>query len=197
MKKADISKCITDEAVNALKRCAIELRALNPSPVLPTKKTHALAYPPVPINTTEIRNSCLASRMNHNGERFFQNMTFWDSDAGINVGDRSKMFNHLLYLTRLVNCEHITLANIDKLNKETSFYIYFCDSLEKLICNSNSICNVGRRIRINELFEIEKALEKIRKIEPDNKRYTELSDTFSKYMEVIAEIASCDEEIII
>lgn len=196
MKKEELLDKITNEAVNCLKRCAIETRALHPS------KYHVLTKPikfhNSIISRLHIYKKCISSRKTHTGERLFQNMTFWDSDTSVFSSSQSG-YTHLVYLARLINCEHITQENIDKFNGNGSdkIYNYFISSFNNFFgsLRAKDLYKMSHNIRISDFIEIENAMEKM------NKRGKELpSDLLNKLKgleNIICEMASCDKELII
>lgn len=197
MKKEELLDKITNEAVNCLKRCAIETRALHPS------KCNSLAkltkYHNSIISRLHIYKKCVSSRKTHTGERLFQNMTFWDSDTGVFSSSQSG-YTHLVYLARLINCEHITQENIDKFkgnNGSDKIYNYFVGAINCLFgsLKEKDLYKMSCNIRISDFIEIENAVEKM------NKRGKELpSELLNKLKgleNIICEMASCDKELII
>lgn len=198
MEKKELLDKITNEAVNCLKRCAIETRALHPSPSMHDRIYGREKHHNSNIRRCGIYKKCMSSRKTHSGERLFQNMSFWDSDTGV-FGSSQSGCTHLVYLARLINCEHITQTNIDKFkgNGSDTIYNYFVGAINCFFgsLKANDLYKMSHNIRISDFIEIENAVEKM------NKMYrqipTELLHRLEGIENIINEMASCDKELII
>lgn len=198
MKKEELLDKITNEAVNCLKRCAIETRALHPSPSMPDRMPGREKHHASDVSRCSIYKKCISSRRTHTGERLFQNMTFWDGDAHI-FGTSHSLYTHLVYLARLINCEHITQTNIDKFkgNGSDNIYNYFVGAINSFFgsLKAKDLYKMSHNIRISDFIEIENAVEKT------NKMYRQIPTDLLRRLEglenIISEMASCDKELII
>ena len=196
MKKEELLDKITNEAVNSLKRCAIETRALHPSKCNDLAKSTKCHYSN--ISRLYIYKKCISSRKTHTGERLFQNMTFWDSDTGVFSSSQSG-YTHLVYLARLINCEHITQENIDKFvgNGRDRVYDYFLSSFNDFFgsLRAKDLYKMSHNIRISDFIEIEKAVDKMNKM--GQQIPTDSLHRLEGLENIICEMASCDKELII
>lgn len=196
MEKKKLLDKITNEAVNSLKRCAIETRALHPSKCNDLAKS-TKHHNPI-ISRLRIYKSCMSSRITHTGERLFQNMTFWDSDTGV-FGSSQSGYTHLVYLARLINCEHIIQENIDKFkgNGSDNIYNYFVGAINSFFgsLKAKDLYKMSHNIRISDFIEIENAMEKMNK--SGKELPSELLNKLKGLENIICEMASCDKELII
>lgn len=196
MEKKKLLDKITNEAVNCLKRCAIETRALHPSKcndLAKSTKCHNSN-----ISRLYIYKKCVSSRKTHTGERLFQNMTFWDSDTGVFSSSQSG-YTHLVYLARLINCEHIAQENIDKFkgNGSDRIYNYFVGAINSFLgsLRAKDLYKMSHNIRISDLIEIENAVDKMNKM--GQQIPTDSLHRLEGLENIICEMASCDKELII
>jgi hypothetical protein len=196
MKKEELLDKITNEAVNCLKRCAIETRALHPSKCNDLAKSTKCHYSN--ISRLCIYEKCVLSRKTHTGERLFQNMSFWDSDTGVFSSSQSG-YTHLVYLARLINCEHIAQENIDKFkgNGSDKIYNYFVGAINCFFgsLKAKDLYKMSHNIRISDFIEIENAVEKMNKM--GQQIPTDLLHRLEGLENIICEMASCDKELII
>lgn len=196
MKKEELLDKITNEAVNSLKRCAIETRALHPSKCNDLAKS-TKHHNPI-ISRLRIYKTCISSRKTHTGERLFQNMTFWDGDTGVFSSSQSG-YTHLVYLARLINCEHIAQENIDKFkgNGNDRIYNYFVGAINSFFgsLKAKDLYKMSHNIRISDFIEIEKAVDKMNKM--GQQIPTDSLHRLEGLENIICEMASCDKELII
>ena len=105
----------------------------------------------------------------------------------------------MVYLARLINCEHIAQENIDKFkgNGRDRIYDYFVGAINSFFgsLKAKDLYKMSHNIRISDFIEIENAVDKMNKM--GQQIPTDSLHRLEGLENIICEMASCDKELII